>query len=64
MTNCRHFGERPNRDEIAGMEDQAVIWSSAVGDTIRMNDFQNDTHHLTSVCNNIHINNVRYLSES
>ena len=24
MTNCRHFGERPYRDEIAGMEDRAV----------------------------------------
>ena len=30
MTNCRHFGERPNRDEIAGMEDRAVRWMDAV----------------------------------
>ena len=30
-------GERPNRDEIAGMEDRAVWWMSAVGDTILMN---------------------------
>ena len=36
MTNCRHFGERPNRDEIAGMEDRAVRWMNAVGDTIWM----------------------------
>ena len=34
MTNCRHFGERPNRDEIAGMADGAVRWMSAVADTI------------------------------
>ena len=23
MTNCRHYGERRNRDDIAGMEDRA-----------------------------------------
>ena len=34
MTNCRHFGERPKRDEIAGMEDRAVRWMNAVADTI------------------------------
>ena len=33
MTNCRHFGERPNRDEIAGMDDRAVRWTNAVADT-------------------------------
>ena len=33
---CRHFGERPNTDEIAGMEDRAVRWMNAVADTIRM----------------------------
>ena len=33
MTNCRHFGERPNRDEIAGMDDRAVRWTNAVVDT-------------------------------
>ena len=33
-TNCRHFGEKPNRDEIAGMEDRAVRWMNAVADTI------------------------------
>ena len=34
MTNCRHFGERPNRDGIEGMEDRAVQWMNAVADTI------------------------------
>ena len=34
MTNCRRFGERPNRDEIAGIEDRAVRWISVVADTI------------------------------
>ena len=34
MTNCRHFGGRPNRDKIAGMEDLAVRWMNAIADTI------------------------------
>ena len=34
MTNCRHFGERPNRDDMAKMEGRAVRWMSAVADTI------------------------------
>ena len=34
MTNCRLFGERPNRDDIAKMEGRAVRWMSAVADTI------------------------------
>ena len=38
MTNCRHFGQRPNRDDIAGMEDRTVRWMNAVGDTIWMNE--------------------------
>ena len=38
MINCRYFGETPNRDEIAGMEDRAVRWMNAVADTIWMNE--------------------------
>ena len=34
VTNCLHFGERPNRDDIAKMEGRAVRWMSAVADTI------------------------------
>ena len=32
-SNCRHFGERANKDDIAGMEGRAVRWMSAVADT-------------------------------
>ena len=34
MTNCRHYGERPNRDDMATLEGRAVRWLSTVADTI------------------------------
>ena len=36
MTRCKHFGERPSRDNIAKIEHRSVRWMSAVTDTTMM----------------------------
>ena len=35
MTNCRHFGERPNRDDMAKMKGRGVRWMSDVADMMK-----------------------------